>query len=486
MGRGGDRVYTDGIQLCVTYARLRGSVCRGRSDDSAWDDVFSMMRVEIRGTVFGGDLVCVGIGVSMTTSETSEVESWSECGCWHSIVREVLVVRYWGEGVVIQLVWEMIYYKELEFGDKWEIFSIEDGGSTLGVSRWFREVCECGHKWLTSGMVSVYMRISFDKSDEDYTVIYDKNSFSYKVIYVDDLKTDSENDNDKVNMPSFPSSEPTVSYFDDLDYFKDFEKEFPAIVYNDALTSKLDFLTKPTESPQHINEFNLKDETSLFECVEEEQNILYFNDLFPYNVMYPDDSKSDKDNDDDKIDIKQSSRLSLMSAELVSNKVGYKEPNELCSCRGITHEGKSYRLCVLNGLDCGYVNLEGHVGDGNNGDLQECVCENCDCDVISSLTRVVAELYGRDRMWIWSRETFLHGGRGRVVLCEVYLLWDWSTTVSVIWSSLLESVDTGGMGRTRGQISGCVRIMCCIITGNGVRGDGSVHAWDDRSDRMWI
>ncbi|GKC42536.1 hypothetical protein Tco_1060258 [Tanacetum coccineum] len=90
-------------------------------------------------------------------------------------------------------------------------------------------------------------RISFDESDnEDYTVIYDKNSFSYKIISVDDLKTDSENDNDKVNMPSFPSSKPTVSYFNDLDFFKDFENEFPAIVYNDALTSKLDFLTEPT------------------------------------------------------------------------------------------------------------------------------------------------------------------------------------------------------------------------------------------------
>ncbi|GJW91793.1 hypothetical protein Tco_0169346 [Tanacetum coccineum] len=91
-------------------------------------------------------------------------------------------------------------------------------------------------------------RISFDGSDdEDYTVIYEKNSFSYKIISVDDLKTDSENDNDKVNMPSFSSPEPTVSYFDDLDYFKDFEKEFPAIVYNDALTSKFDFLTEPTD-----------------------------------------------------------------------------------------------------------------------------------------------------------------------------------------------------------------------------------------------
>ncbi|GJT95520.1 hypothetical protein Tco_1091038 [Tanacetum coccineum] len=90
-------------------------------------------------------------------------------------------------------------------------------------------------------------RISFDESDdEDYTVIYDKNSFSYKIIYVNDLKTDSKNDYDKVNMPSFPSPKPTVSYFNGIGYFKDFEKEFSAIVYNDALTSKSDFLTEPT------------------------------------------------------------------------------------------------------------------------------------------------------------------------------------------------------------------------------------------------
>ncbi|GJT00701.1 hypothetical protein Tco_0821870 [Tanacetum coccineum] len=53
-------------------------------------------------------------------------------------------------------------------------------------------------------------RISFDESDdEDYTILFDKNSFSYKMISVNDLKTDSENDNDKVNMPLLPSLEPT-------------------------------------------------------------------------------------------------------------------------------------------------------------------------------------------------------------------------------------------------------------------------------------
>ncbi|GJZ03605.1 RNA-directed DNA polymerase, eukaryota [Tanacetum coccineum] len=151
-------------------------------------------------------------------------------------------------------------------------------------------------------------RISFDESDnEDYTVISDKNSFSYKIIYVNDLKMDSENDNDKVNMPLFPSPEPMVSCLNDLDFFKDFENEFSAIVYNKASTSKSDLLTELTVSPQHIDEFNLKDEISLSKCDEEEQNILNFNDLFPFNVIYPNDSKSDKENDDDKVDIEHSS-----------------------------------------------------------------------------------------------------------------------------------------------------------------------------------
>nr|GEY02573.1 reverse transcriptase domain-containing protein [Tanacetum cinerariifolium] len=127
-------------------------------------------------------------------------------------------------------------------------------------------------------------KISFDESDdEDYTVTFDKNSFSYKIISVDNLKIDSKNDNDKVNMPSFSSPEPMVSYFDDIDYLKDFENEFPAIVYNDALTSKSDFLTEPTESPQHIDEFDFKDETSL-SCTLNLLNHPFNIDLMPIEL----------------------------------------------------------------------------------------------------------------------------------------------------------------------------------------------------------
>ncbi|GJS14638.1 hypothetical protein Tco_0409110 [Tanacetum coccineum] len=103
---------------------------------------------------------------------------------------------------------------------------------------------------------------------------------------------------------------------------EDYTNEFPAIVYNAALTSKSNFLTEPTVSIQHIDEFNLKDETSLSECDEKEQNILNFNDLFPFNVIYLDDSKSDKDNDDDKIDIKQSSGGYIICTDVAAYALG--------------------------------------------------------------------------------------------------------------------------------------------------------------------
>ncbi|GKA48225.1 hypothetical protein Tco_0741183 [Tanacetum coccineum] len=95
---------------------------------------------------------------------------------------------------------------------------------------------------------------------------------------------------------------------EDVHDLRSIETEFPAIIFDDAFTSEVTLSYEP--SPQHIDECNLKGETSLSECDEKEQNILHFNDLIPFNVIYPDDSKFDKDNDDDdKIDIKNSSRV---------------------------------------------------------------------------------------------------------------------------------------------------------------------------------
>ncbi|GJZ81621.1 hypothetical protein Tco_0646615 [Tanacetum coccineum] len=46
-------------------------------------------------------------------------------------------------------------------------------------------------------------KISFDESDnDDYIVSYDKNLFSYKLTYVNDLKPDSDNDKVEINLSS--------------------------------------------------------------------------------------------------------------------------------------------------------------------------------------------------------------------------------------------------------------------------------------------
>ncbi|GKE62793.1 hypothetical protein Tco_1513160, partial [Tanacetum coccineum] len=124
-----------------------------------------------------------------------------------------------------------------------------------------QDALQCKSQVSTPFNDEIYFRVSFEESDdEDYIIICNKNSFSYKMFSINNLKTNLENDNEKV-IPSIPSPKTMASYFDDLDYFKDFEKEFPAIIYNHAQTSKLGFLTEPTVSPQHIDGFNLKDET---------------------------------------------------------------------------------------------------------------------------------------------------------------------------------------------------------------------------------
>ncbi|GJY95904.1 hypothetical protein Tco_0512265 [Tanacetum coccineum] len=113
----------------------------------------------------------------------------------------------------------------------------------------------------------------------------------------------SKNENDKVNIPSSPSLEPTTGYIDDLDFFKDFENEFPSIAYNDDLKSRSDPLIEPSVSSQHIDIF----ETLFSEYDEKEQNVLHFNDSFPLDVIFPNNLKTIKNNDEN-INISKPSR----------------------------------------------------------------------------------------------------------------------------------------------------------------------------------
>ncbi|GJY98737.1 hypothetical protein Tco_0516167 [Tanacetum coccineum] len=115
-----------------------------------------------------------------------------------------------------------------------------------------------------------------------------------------------------------------IWYDEDIHDHRTVETEFPAIAFNDDVSSVKTLSCEPTvnslndeidfrisfddsedEDYMHIDEFDLKDETSLSECDEEEQNVLYFNNLFPFNIIYPDDLKSDTDNDKDEIDIEK-------------------------------------------------------------------------------------------------------------------------------------------------------------------------------------
>ncbi|GJR89459.1 hypothetical protein Tco_0213470 [Tanacetum coccineum] len=98
-----------------------------------------------------------------------------------------------------------------------------------------------------------------------------------------------------------------INYIGDINYLRFFETKFPYIVYKDALTSVLDFSSEPTVSPQHVNVVNWKNETSLSEYDDKKYDFISYNDLFPYNIFSVNDLKLDKDNDDDKIDIKRSS-----------------------------------------------------------------------------------------------------------------------------------------------------------------------------------
>ncbi|GKB50021.1 hypothetical protein Tco_0900774, partial [Tanacetum coccineum] len=149
-------------------------------------------------------------------------------------------------------------------------------------------------------MLTSEATLSYEPTNEFPSIVYNDAQTSK----LDDLDYFKDFENEFL---AIVYNDAQTSKLDDLDYFKDFENEFLAIVYNDAQTSKSDLSTKLILNPQHIDEFNLKDETSLFECDEEEQNVLNFNDQFPFNVIYLNDSKSDKDNDDNKVDIEHSS-----------------------------------------------------------------------------------------------------------------------------------------------------------------------------------
>ncbi|GJU37090.1 hypothetical protein Tco_1185444 [Tanacetum coccineum] len=191
------------------------------------------------------------------------------------------------------------------------------------------EVLSCEPTVSSLNNNEIDFRISFDESDdEDYTVKMDDPNITMEEY----IRLQEENlvgmvrcitrkllrmVRSGINKNSQLTSDLIENEFSAISLMTHFENEFPAIVYNNAQTSKSNLLTEPILNPQHIDEFNLKDGTSLSECDEEEQNVLNFNDLFPFNVIYPNDSKSDKNNDDDNVDIEHSLGIYLSNHYLM-------------------------------------------------------------------------------------------------------------------------------------------------------------------------
>ncbi|GKC06826.1 hypothetical protein Tco_0998436, partial [Tanacetum coccineum] len=93
-----------------------------------------------------------------------------------------------------------------------------------------------------------------------------------------------------------------IRYVEDINYLRFFETKFPAIVYDDALTFESDFSSEPTVSSQHVDNVNLKNETSLSEFDDGKYNVISDKDLFSYDIFPNKDLQLCKDNDDDKID----------------------------------------------------------------------------------------------------------------------------------------------------------------------------------------
>ncbi|GJT84279.1 hypothetical protein Tco_1058621 [Tanacetum coccineum] len=97
-------------------------------------------------------------------------------------------------------------------------------------------------------------------------------------------------------------------YCEDIDYFKDFENEFPVIVYKDALISEPEVSSEPTVSVHNVKKVDFDFVISFDESDDEDYTFTYDKDSFSYKLVSVNDLKSDSDNDDDKVDIKKSSR----------------------------------------------------------------------------------------------------------------------------------------------------------------------------------
>ncbi|GJU76967.1 hypothetical protein Tco_1274037 [Tanacetum coccineum] len=108
--------------------------------------------------------------------------------------------------------------------------------------------------------------------------------------------------------------------YDDIDLFKDFEADFPAIVYNDALASDPKVSSEPTVTPQKAIKADFYFTISFAESDDEDYTFICDKNSSSYKLISVNDLKSDTGNDIDEINVKLPSEdISIKPLDSVIN-----------------------------------------------------------------------------------------------------------------------------------------------------------------------
>nr|GEU35039.1 hypothetical protein [Tanacetum cinerariifolium] len=95
-----------------------------------------------------------------------------------------------------------------------------------------------------------------------------------------------------------------VRYFDDIDYFKDFENEYPSIVYNDALSSESEVSSDfENEYPSIVYNDALSSESEVSSDFENEFPLIVNNDALATDHKISSEPSVYSGNDNDKVNI---------------------------------------------------------------------------------------------------------------------------------------------------------------------------------------
>ncbi|GJV45669.1 hypothetical protein Tco_1430205 [Tanacetum coccineum] len=142
----------------------------------------------------------------------------------------------------------------------------------------------------------------------------------------------------------FENQFPAIVYNDaltsELEVSSDFENEFPAIVYNDALTFKPEVSSEPMVSTYPAIKIDFDFKTSSSNSDNKDYTFIYDKNSFSYKLVSINDLKSYSNNDDDKIDVKQP--LRDLSIEPLPNVIN------------IDKQGSNKLLETSHGIDTAY------------------------------------------------------------------------------------------------------------------------------------